>query len=186
MNDTFIPGHYFHVYNHANGKDDLFREEANYFYFLKLLAKYIYPVAHVYSYCLLPNHFHFFLRIRIDIDKDSEAKLYKNQQFSNFFNSYTKSFNLNYNRYGSLFNRPFKRKEITDDDYFTKLIHYIHFNPVVHGFTKKIDEWKFSSYNAIISEKKSLVERENVLEWFGGKERFIQFHQWHPTIDLDI
>jgi hypothetical protein len=57
---------------------------------------------------------------------------------------------------------------------------------VVHGFTKKIDEWKFSSYNAIISEKKSLVEREKVLEWFDGKERFIEFHQWDPTIDLEI
>ena len=46
-----------------------------------------------------------------------------------------------------------------------------------HGLTRKIEEWKFSSYAAILSQVESKVEREQVLALFGGTERFSAFHQ---------
>ena len=54
----------YYVYSHANGSEDLFRTEENYFYFLQKYASYIYPIAETYAYCLMPNHFHAMIKIR--------------------------------------------------------------------------------------------------------------------------
>ncbi len=99
------------------------------------------------------------------------------KQFSNMNNSYTKAFNKTYERKGKLFLQSFKRKEVDSDEYFTKLIHYIHSNPVHHQLTKLIKDWKHSSYNALVSNSVTLLQREAVFDWFGGKEKFILFHQ---------
>jgi len=50
--------------------------------------------------------------------------------FSHLFNAYSKYFNKMYGRHGSLFERSFKRIEITDKEYFKTLVTYIHNNPV--------------------------------------------------------
>ena len=59
-----LPNTVYHIYNHANGNENLFRSEENYRYFLKKYAEYIYPIAETFAYCLMPNHFHFMVRIR--------------------------------------------------------------------------------------------------------------------------
>lgn len=57
---------YFHVYNHAIGEDLLFYNDQNYLYFLKLFGDYITPIAHLYGYCLMNNHFHFLIKIKTE------------------------------------------------------------------------------------------------------------------------
>src|SRR5438045_1473966 len=57
-------GGVYHIYNHAVGSDNLFREEENYLFFLRKFESRILPVADILAYCLMPNHFHFVLRIR--------------------------------------------------------------------------------------------------------------------------
>lgn len=89
-----------------------------------------------------------------------------------------------YNRKGSLFNRPFKQKEVTNDTYFTKLVHYIHANPVHHGFVKTIEDWPFNSYHTFLSEKNTLLKRNEVLDWFNGRQEFKRFHE--QPIDIKI
>ncbi len=59
------PSTTYHLYNHANGGDDLFREEENYRYFLRRCDKYINPIADTMAYCLMPNHFHFMVRTKV-------------------------------------------------------------------------------------------------------------------------
>ena len=54
---------------------------------------------------------------------------------------------------------------------------YIHNNPVKHDFCNTPNKWKFSSYNAIISDEITKVEREEVLSWFENKRNFIEYHQ---------
>ena len=58
------PERVFHIFTHANGSENLFREEGNYRYFLKKYAEHIYPVAETFAYCLMPNHLHLMVRIR--------------------------------------------------------------------------------------------------------------------------
>ncbi|GHE54583.1 hypothetical protein [Roseivirga thermotolerans] len=52
------PEKLYHIYNHANGNENLFKETENYNYFLGQWSKYIEPIANTLAYCLMPNHFH--------------------------------------------------------------------------------------------------------------------------------
>ncbi len=54
---------FYHIFNHANGRENLFEEDENYRYFLQQCEKYISPIAETYAYCLMPNHIHFLIRI---------------------------------------------------------------------------------------------------------------------------
>jgi REP element-mobilizing transposase RayT len=179
---VFEPDHMYHVYNHENAKDNIFRSDENYFYFLKKYAQYLNAITDTYAYCLMPNHFHFLVRIKsadqlmhsfVTKSPETNYKLANtqidfskliSQQYSNFLNAYAKAFNKQYNRKGSLFLDNVKRKLIKDESYFTKLVHYIHYNPVHHGFVDKINDWKYSSYHSLISAKPTALKRREVLD----------------------
>ena len=62
--EPLIPGKYYHIYNHANGNEQLIREDKNYKFFLLKVKEYVVPVAEIFAYCLLPNHFHLLIRIK--------------------------------------------------------------------------------------------------------------------------
>ncbi len=187
--EKLIPGNTYHIFNKAIGSDKLFITPDDYSFFLQKLDRYIIPIADIISYCLIPNHFHLLVDIReidnlpIKLSKQYQGApdLYISQVFSNFFNSYTKSFNKAHERAGRLFLYPFKRILVEDDDYMTYLITYIHRNPIHHGIVKSFSEWEYSSYNAIISNKDTKVNRNMVLAQFGSKDEFIIFHNENIT-----
>ena len=192
-------GKSYHLYTHANGFENLFQSDENYRYFLRRYEHFIPSVADTLAYCLMPNHIHFLIRVKTEaeltstfsnlrgfknlegliveeIEKELEKRI--SQQFGNLFNSYTKAFNKMYNRKGSLFIPNFKREEITSDNYFTNIIHYIHANPVHHGFVKNISDWPWSSYQWLSTgEPATLIDTTSVWNWFGSREEFIRFHQ---------
>lgn len=104
---------------------------------------------------------------------------YLSDQFSNFFNAYAKTINKAYERTGSLFQHPFGRIPITTDKQFWNVIAYIHQNPQKHGFVKDFRDWKYSSYGIILTEKTTLINRNEVMKWFGTKEDYLSLHnQW--------
>jgi len=177
----FEPNYFYHVYNRGNNKENIFQEDKNYRFFLSKWDKYLGNFTNVWSYCLLPNHFHFLIQIP---DEDRLAKFSKlgksynqitSNQFRKFFISYTKSFNKEYNRTGSLFEKPFKRIKVDSENYL--LIHYIHHNPIHHSFTDDYTDWNYSSYSAIVGKQATKVKRDRVLEFFGSKETFIDYHK---------
>ncbi|MBM3181241.1 MAG: hypothetical protein FJZ86_12920 [Chloroflexi bacterium] len=55
---------YYHIYNRGNNRENIFIEERNYDYFMKLYEKHISPVAETYAYSLLRNHFHVSLKTK--------------------------------------------------------------------------------------------------------------------------
>lgn len=186
---------YYHVYNHANGDEDLFRSDENYRYFLQQWAKYIEPIAYTYAYCLMPNHIHFLIRTKSEEDVLEFVRLKKptlqgfqtlgglsysraiSLQFSHLFNGYTQAFNKMYGRKGSLFMQNFKRKEIMSEHYLIAIVNYIHRNPVHHGFCGKHEDWVHSSYHAYLSESPTKIRKDDVLNWFNGKTEFVKFHE---------
>ena len=180
-----IPGNDYHIFNKAIGTDKLFFSEKDYFFFLEKLNRFILPVADILSYCLIPNHFHLLVKIKdfddlppkIKKQKEHPVELLISKVFSNFFNSYSKSYNQAHSRQGRLFLYPFKRIIVEDEGYLIYLINYIHRNPIHHGITNSFTSWKYSSYNAILSEKPTSIDRDFVLSVFGDKEEFIAFHQ---------
>lgn len=56
--------------------------------------------------------------------------------------------------------------------YFARLVTYIHRNPELHGFVDDFRDWPYSSYDALCTEKPTRVQRDAVLDWFGGPEAF--------------
>jgi putative transposase len=193
------PNSIYHIYNHANGNENFFQNQANYIYFLKRYQFFIEPIANTFAYCLMPNHLHLMVQFKNEtelqkahanfkIAKNVEPQLIKeiaianlpafiSKTFGNLFSSYTQAFNRQQNRKGNLFTTSFKRKLIDSEQYYTKLIHYIHNNPVHHGFVTLMEDWAFSSYNAYTANKKTKIAIEDVLKWFGNKEAFMRFHQ---------
>ena len=99
------------------------------------------------------------------------------QQFSNLFNTYAKHYNFHRKRWGSLFKRNFRRKEIIDTEYLKTVVCYVHQNPVEAGFVDSIIDWKYSSYLAFQNQDITLVAREETLELFGGRKNFDAYHQ---------
>ncbi len=169
------PSLYYHFYNRGNNKENLFKERTNYLHFLYLLEKHLLPVCNVYSYCLLPNHFHLLIQIK---EMDELPEKYKNgerrvhQPFSNMLNAYTKGYNKRYNRIGSLFQKHPKKIEVKDEDYFRNLIVYINTNSSHHGIAD-YKTYPYSSYNILSNEDETFLKRQVVLEKFDGKKNFI-------------
>jgi|GEM_PF-4488138 len=55
---------FYHIYNHAVHLNNLFSEAKDYALFLMRLEEYILPIADIYAYCLMPNHYHLLLQIK--------------------------------------------------------------------------------------------------------------------------
>jgi putative transposase len=179
--------YYYHIYNHANGFDDFFKDQSDYQNFIYRYIKYIVPICNTFAYCLMPNYFHFFVQIKSELELkknlktnmdtlkvDSETISYR---FAHFFNGYVQSYNKKYKRMGSLFKSNFDRKPVTTEKYFVKLVHYIHSNPVNDGFVEKIEQWEYSSYNIILSDSKTFLNRNLVIDYFGDKNNLKFVHQ---------
>jgi REP element-mobilizing transposase RayT len=62
--EKLIPNKTYHIYNHANGFENVFNERENYRFFLEKYQEYIGPIAEMYAHCLMPNHFHLVVRMR--------------------------------------------------------------------------------------------------------------------------
>ena len=202
------PDTFYHIYNRANGNEQLFLSDENYLFFLRKYKEYISPICHSYCYCLMPNHFHFL----VEVKSTKELEDYFNQktplsitlqglatdeletfpkfktlemliskQFSNFFSCYTQAFNKQQNRMGSLFMKNFKRKKITDTKYLMQLVQYIHRNPLEANLCNELHLWNYSSYGSLLSNKETLLMRNQVLEWFNDVQNFEYVHKLSLT-----
>jgi len=191
--DNIEEGYFYHIYNRGNNGGDIFFDQENYEYFLKLLAKYIIPVADIYCYCLLKNHFHLLVRIKEIADVRNDELSYKttkkplfvnaSKQFAHMFNAYAQAINKRYSRTGSLFEKPFERKRITNEDYLRQVILYIHHNPIHHSFSISIENYKWSSYRSILSTSASKIKREEIIQLFESPENFIYCHENYDFIN---
>ncbi|MBU0531656.1 MAG: transposase [Candidatus Uhrbacteria bacterium] len=155
-------GGYYHVYNRGVDKRNIFPTKSDYQRFLftmdilndanfqpnNSLSKlkiepnvYKQPYVRIMCYCLMPNHHHLELEQLID----NGISLY----MARLSNSYTKYFNIKYDRKGRLFESSFKAIEITNDDYLLHLTRYIHLNSLdliePRWKTNGISNWKNAS-----------------------------------------
>ena len=182
----------YHIFNHGVAEENLFRNNNNFVYFLQKYHQHISPVADTFAYCLMPNHFHILVRMKSEEElakyyfesyptgfqnPSGVITKYNSQEFGNLFNAYTKAFNKMFNRKGKLYQEEFDRRWVNDDDYFRQIVHYIHFNPVHHGFVDDLLKWKYSSYKSFLSTASCNLKRKEVIERFGNLENFVAYHQ---------
>ena len=191
--DYYVPllaDNMYHITGHAVGREKLFLNNDNYRFFLSRFDKYISPVADIFAWSLLPNHFHLLIQVKPLPELIAHYKKIKPhgkeheswqpefvmKRFSNLFNSYAKAFNLKNKRRGALFMDYIRRVEVKTDAQFTATVFYIHKNAVHHGYCMNINGWPWSSYKTILSESPAKIGRQKVLDHFGGTEKFIEYH----------
>ncbi len=187
---------FYHVYNRSVNRCPMFCNDGNHKYFLKRYDDYLSPVLSTYAYCLLGNHFHLLIRIHNTSDLSTFQKTTNpmnlkptksthdivSHQFRKFFQSYAMAFNKQQNRIGTLFQTPFKRALVNEDNYFTQLIYYIHTNPQSHRLIDDFRNWKWSSYKPLMNDRTGRLKKQEVLYWFGGLEKYKQYHSYYHQL----
>jgi len=186
-----IEGQFYHIYNRGVNGENLFKEKKNYYYFLDQYKFYCADILETLAYCLLKNHFHMLVYVKenVEVPKRNGSGMFKlnaSKQLSHFFNSYAQSINKAYNGTVPLFESPFERKLIDDENYLKTMIYYCHRNAVHHGFVTDIKEWEFSSYHSILANESNLVATAEVLKRFGNINCFKESHRSNtPQTDLE-
>lgn len=189
------PEKFYHIWNRGNNRENLFYSSRNYEYFIRMYADYLDPVAETYAFCLLPNHFHLLIRTKSVVvspagetaktNKTNPVETTKTKTtksnpvslaFQRFFTAYSQAINVQERRTGSLFQKPFKRLEVTTTRQLANLVHYIHTNPQKHTITDDFRHYPWSSYERIMRDKPSKLKKEEVLHWFRNKENYVNYH----------
>ena len=160
----------YHVINRGNHRETVFQNDADCRMFLERLAYFaeLYRVT-IYSYCLMPNHFHLFL-------KTEHANLGKFMQ--SFLTSFTVTINRKYTKSGHLFQGRYKAVLVESELHKNRLSRYIHLNPVkLKGhktlsddtLIERLNDYKWSSYPYYIGLKKkpAWLNRRFVLSSWG-------------------
>jgi putative transposase len=139
---------YCHVYNRCISDTVLFREDGDYKFFLSLLKRYLaqkksfnktnnrpyenyFEKAELLAFCLMPTHFHLLIH---QCEQGTVAAMLKA-----ISNSYTKYYNLKYQRRGPILQGVYKSSRIATDEYLTHVSRYIHLN------ADEYDKWPWSS-----------------------------------------
>ncbi len=197
-----LGGRYFHIFNRGTNRQLIFYKPENYNYFLKLLEENLSGYVHFLAFCLLPNHFHLVLKIKdeicqknlslstvnkgndslinienvVKITDENEIGKLTVHPLKRLFITYAMAINKQENRVGNLFDPKYKRLEITTQDYLEYAIFYTHYNPEKHGLIADFKDYKFSSFQALKGKSKTKINRELVLDIYGGIEDFLNYH----------
>ncbi len=136
----------YHILNRGNGKQTIFHNDNDYRVFIKIMkeAKKKYPIK-IFSYCLMPNHFHFVL---MPIQAEALSKF---MQW--LMTSYVRRYHSFYQTSGHIWQGRFKSFSIQEDVYLFNVLRYIESNPVRVGLVKSAREWPWSSHLELINKK---------------------------------
>ena len=167
---NFYKDTYHHIYNRGANKGKIFFDKNDYLYFLKKLKEYKDKFQiKILCYCLMPNHFHLFL-------KQTTNEYPLNLLLSHLINSYTKSINKKYVRSGVLFEGKTKSKHCAEESYFKWIFKYILCNPVKDGLVKHPIGWEFSNAKELFGMRKGkLCNNDETFEFFDSKKQLHEF-----------
>ncbi len=187
-NTKFQLGECYHVYNSSVAKEPIFEKEFYCRYFLSVLKENVLPWIDLYAWCIMRNHFHLLFKVAPKWESKDDLSRARDwhQVVSHGVAITCQAFATHYNRanhrQGALFQNPFKRAHIDSEDYFTQAVYYIHNNPNRHHVMQNFEDYPWSSYSALISTSPTNLDRETVLNWFGGRDLFVEYHAKRPRI----
>lgn len=135
-----IAGATYHVMNRGNRKALIFEDDRDRQVFLRTLAEEqeVHGV-NTLADCLMGNHFH--LAVQTPHGNLSDFMERLEGRFARYSN-------LRHHRVGHLFQGPFRDVLIDDDLHLLTALCYIFMNPVAAGFSKTLEEYRWSSYAA--------------------------------------
>ncbi len=128
----------YHVYNRGVNKQEVFFRERDYEIFLNLSRLLIHEMRNdgceidIYSYALLPNHFHFVLW---QLNRKDMVRFMRS-----LTTRYVTYINRSKMRTGNLFVRPYKARLLQTPQEVAKAMRYVLNNPAEAGLPV---EWKY-------------------------------------------
>lgn len=162
------PDAYYHITSRGNAREKIFQTHQDYDGFLKVLALGVEKYnINLIGFVLMPNHYH--LIIQTPRGNLSAFMRYLN-------GNYTQQYNRNHKRVGHVLQGRYKGILVEDDSYLLELIRYVHLNPCRAKIVDKVDQYKYSSHQAIIDQKKrkewgKWYDAVAILEQFGSSEK---------------
>ena len=145
-------GYIYHVLNRGNGRQTVFRKDADYRIFLRLMreGRKRIPVR-ILSYCLMPNHFHFLVM------PGSANALSQWMQW--LMTSHVRRYHQHHRTSGHVWQGRFKSFVIQDGKYILECGRYIELNPVRAGIVEKAENYPWTSAGVYLkAERNPLVD----------------------------
>ncbi len=196
----FLPECFYHIVCKSIDGVILFKDAIDNHVFLKRFHQFTAPVFDVWSYSLLTNHTHHIVKVKPSKiileniekqgDKTQAMKSFlsdqKNElvfdavierQMNSFLVSFANYTNNKCNRKGGLFQKPFRRIKVADDIHLQQAIIYVHANAQKHNIFGDFKEHPYNSYHSIVNNNAAFADTKNVLEFFGGMEKFKNIHK---------
>lgn len=102
------------------------------------------------SYCIMPDHYHLVIKIL-------KGKILS-KYINDVENSYSRYFNIKFDRKGPLWQDNFKAIRIETNEQLLHVVRYVNINPTTSGLVKRPEEWKYSSYRELTLNPKYLLE----------------------------
>ena len=159
-----IPGQPQHVIQRGNNREDIFREEDDYLFYLEKLADAANKHhCDIHAYVLMTNHVHML------VTPHTENGIGKMMQMIGRY--YVQYFNKTYNRTGTLWEGRYRAALIDSEQYLLTCMRYIELNPVrATNLAKHPADYPWSSYryNAL-GEDNALVTPHKQYKRLGSK-----------------
>ena len=133
-------GELYHVLNHGESHDDIFHEESDFDAFELVLHEAL-QLFHVelFSYQLMPNHFHLVLRTQVDGEMG---------RFVGWVcGTHTLRYRADYGTTGPgrIYQRRYKSFPIQNNDHFLNVCHYVEQNALRAGLVDRTEDWRWGS-----------------------------------------
>lgn len=146
-------GHFYHVLNRGNGRQDVFHKDEDFQAFLNLLAELLkrFDVG-VFAWCLMTNHFHLLLRPECGND------LSRAMQW--LMTSHVRRYHCHYNSSGHVWQGRYKSFPVQNDEHLLTIVRYIEQNPVSAGMVGRAIDWPWSSHRERLCGADSKMTQE--------------------------
>lgn len=170
------PGAIYHVMVRGNNREEIFLQDRDKEKYLEIVKKYKEKYDFkLYAYTCLKNHGHMLM-------ETAETPLSKIMQ--GIQQVYTHYCNKKYERVGHVFQQRYKAKLCENQAYFLGLIRYIHKNPLEAGLSANLD-YPWSSHSSYLQpQKKSIVDVDFPLSFFGPKlKKAVEGYSFFMTDD---
>ncbi len=160
----FYKNTYHHLYNRGVDKKKIFFDEKDYLYFMRKMTEYKKKyLIKILCYCLMPNHFHLYVKQTEDTGISEFIR--------DLINAYTRGTNVRYKSKGFLFESKTKSKIITEDEYYRWICKYILINPVTAGLVNTAEDWEYSSAKEYFGLKEEgITDIEEILSKYKNTE----------------
>lgn len=169
------PNQYYHIYNRGANNQNIFKNRKDYLFFLdklnQTLQKYDWQI---YTYCLLPNHYH----LQIKTKKNKLGTIIQSLQTSHAI-----YFNHKYKHLGPVFQNRYHSVTIQDGEYFLYLSKYIHLNPVKAELVKHPQDYPYSSYNAYLNPKNNSILDTRSIRTIIGKQTSKNIQKYQQFVE---